>query len=90
MLVLSRKQNQSLVIGDNIVITVLSIDREQIRLGIEAPREISIMRQELFQAVKEQELIETSLAEKLKVDSLENLRKFLVDHSEEDDEKKEI
>lgn len=84
MLVLSRKQNQSLVIGDNIVITVLSIDREQIRLGIEAPREISIIRQELFQAVKEQELIETQLAEKLKVDAMENLRKFLADQIKED------
>ena len=65
MLVLSRKQNQSLVIGDNIVITILSIDRDQIRLGIEAPREISIMRQELFQAVKEQELIEKHTHTKL-------------------------
>ena len=79
MLVLSRKQNQSLVIGDNIVITILSIDRDQIRLGIEAPRQISIMRQEIYQAMKEQELIEKRLSEKPVVVSLENLRKFLSD-----------
>ena len=79
MLVLSRKQNQSLVIGDNIVITILSIDRDQIRLGIEAPRQISIMRQEIYQAMKEQELIEKHLSEKPVVVSLENLRKFLSD-----------
>ena len=82
---LSRKQNQSLVIGDNIVITILSIDRDQIRLGIEAPREISIMRQELFQAVKEQELIEKHLAEKPAAPSLEDLRKFLADQVSEED-----
>ena len=85
MLVLSRKQNQSLVIGDNIVITILSIDRDQIRLGIEAPREISIMRQELFQAVKEQELIEKALTEKPAVTSLEDLRKFLADQVSEEE-----
>ena len=85
MLVLSRKQNQSLVIGDNIVITILSIDRDQIRLGIEAPRDISIMRQELFQAVKEQELIEKHLAEKTEIVSLENLRKFLADQVPDED-----
>jgi carbon storage regulator len=85
VLVLSRKQNQSLVIGDNIVITILSIDRDQIRLGIEAPRDISIMRQELFQAVKEQELIEKHLAEKTEIVSLENLRKFLADQVPDED-----
>ena len=84
VLVLSRKQNQSLVIGDNIVITILSIDREQIRLGIEAPREITIMRQELFQAVKEQELIETRLVEKQKTEKIEDLRKFLSELAKED------
>ena len=84
MLVLSRKQNQSLVIGDNIVVTVLSIEHEQIRLGIEAPREISIIRQELFQAVKEQEIIETKLVDTQKVEAMENLRKFLADQLKEE------
>jgi len=86
VLVLSRKQNQSLVIGDNIVITILSIDRDQIRLGIEAPRDITIMRQELYTAVKEQEVIEKALSEKQSLDTMENLRKFLADNA--DDEEK--
>jgi carbon storage regulator len=77
VLVLSRKQNQSLVIGDNIVITVLSIERDQIRLGIEAPKSIPIMRKELFEAVKEQEVVATSMASKLEGEAIENLRKFL-------------
>jgi carbon storage regulator len=85
VLVLSRKQNQSLVIGDNIVITILSIDRDQIRLGIEAPRDISIMRQELYTAVKEQEFIEKSLVEKQGGETLEKLRKFLADQVSEED-----
>jgi carbon storage regulator len=85
VLVLSRKQNQSLVIGDNIVITVLSIDRDQIRLGIEAPRDISIMRQELYAAVKEQELIEKALVEKPGGETLEKLRKFLAEQISEEE-----
>lgn len=48
MLVLSRKLNESLIIGEDIVISVLSIDRDKIKLGIEAPREIPIVRKELI------------------------------------------
>jgi carbon storage regulator len=48
MLVLSRKLGEKIYIGDNICITVVDIDRGKIRLGIEAPREIEIFRQELL------------------------------------------
>jgi carbon storage regulator len=48
MLVLSRKLGEKIYIGENIVITVVDIDRGKIRLGIEAPRDISIYRQELL------------------------------------------
>ncbi len=48
MLVLSRKLNESLIIGEDIVISVLAIDRDKIKLGIEAPREIPIVRKELI------------------------------------------
>jgi carbon storage regulator len=47
MLVLSRKLGEKLVIGDNIVVTVVKIDRNQIRLGIEAPPEVSVYREEI-------------------------------------------
>jgi carbon storage regulator len=47
MLVLSRKQLESLVIGDGMKITVLRIDRNQVRLGIEAPSSVSVLRSEL-------------------------------------------
>ena len=50
MLVLSRKLGEKIYISDNICITVVDIDRGKIRLGIEAPRDIPIFRQELVAA----------------------------------------
>ncbi len=47
MLVLSRKLGERIVIGENIVVTVVKIDRNQIRLGIEAPSEVSVYREEI-------------------------------------------
>jgi carbon storage regulator len=48
MLVLSRKLGEKIIIGENICITVVDIDRGKIRLGIEAPRDVPIFRQELL------------------------------------------
>lgn len=47
MLVLSRKLGEKILIGDNIVITVVKLDRNQVRIGIDAPKEISVAREEL-------------------------------------------
>jgi carbon storage regulator len=47
MLVLSRKQHDSILIGDNVRLTVVRIDRNQVRLGIEAPPHVSVLREEL-------------------------------------------
>jgi carbon storage regulator len=44
MLVLSRRQNETVIIGDNIVVTVLSISSNQVRLGIQAPPEVRVLR----------------------------------------------
>jgi len=49
MLVLSRRPEQSVRLGDDIVITVLGIDGDRVKLGIRAPRELVVLRQELFQ-----------------------------------------
>lgn len=48
MLVLSRKLGEKIYIGDNICITVVDVDRGKVRLGIEAPRDVPIFRQELL------------------------------------------
>jgi carbon storage regulator len=52
MLVLSRKCEQSVVIGDNIVVTVLGVDGDRVKLGIRAPREVAVLRKELYQQVQ--------------------------------------
>lgn len=48
MLVISRRLGERIMIGDNIVLTVVDIDRGKIRLGIEAPRSVGIFREELL------------------------------------------
>lgn len=51
MLVLSRKLNEQIVIGENITLTVVSIDRGKIRLGITAPRDVPIHRKEIYDSI---------------------------------------
>ncbi len=48
MLVLTRKSNQSIMIGDNIEVSVLSIMGEKVRIGIQAPRDIPVFRKEVY------------------------------------------
>ena len=55
MLVLSRKKDESIVINDNIVITVVDIRGDKVRLGFEAPKEITIHRREVYDAIKRSE-----------------------------------
>ncbi len=52
MLVLSRKVNETIVINDNIVITVVDIRGDKVRLGIEAPKDVPVHRQEVYDAIK--------------------------------------
>jgi len=55
MLVLSRKKNESIVIRDDIVITVVEVRGDKVRLGIEAPREVAVHRREIYDAIKASE-----------------------------------
>jgi carbon storage regulator len=52
MLVLSRQRDESIIIGDNIVITVVDVRGDKVRLGIEAPREVSVHRREIYEAIQ--------------------------------------
>ncbi len=52
MLVLARKVGQAIVIGDNIEITVIEVRGEQVRIGIDAPKSISVHRKELLEQIK--------------------------------------
>lgn len=54
MLVLTRKVNQSIVIGDSIEVVVLEVRGEQVRLGIKAPRDVAVHRQEIFHQIQEE------------------------------------
>ena len=62
MLVLSRKTDERIVIGNDIVITIVSIRGDKVRLGIEAPVEVHVHRQEVFDAIHLEQQKETGLA----------------------------
>ncbi len=54
MLVLTRKTNQSIMIGDDVEVTVLAVSRDKIRLGITAPRDIPVFRKEVYVSIQEE------------------------------------
>lgn len=54
MLVLSRKEGESIIISDQIEVKILSIEGEQVKLGIEAPQTVKVHRSEVFEAIQQQ------------------------------------
>jgi carbon storage regulator len=52
MLVLSRHRDESIMIGDDVVVTIVDIRGDKVRLGIEAPQDIPVHRQEVYEAIK--------------------------------------
>ncbi|MGI8411657.1 MAG: carbon storage regulator CsrA [Solirubrobacteraceae bacterium] len=56
MLVLTRKSNQSIMIGDEIEVSVLAIMGEKVRIGIQAPREIPVFRKEVYLEIQQERL----------------------------------
>ena len=51
MLVLSRKQDEKIIIGDEITLMVISIQGDKVRLGIDAPKHVTVHREEVYQAI---------------------------------------
>lgn len=56
MLILSRRADESIVIGDEIVITILSVKGKQVRVGITAPPDVSVHREEIYQRIQSGEV----------------------------------
>ncbi|BBH23908.1 carbon storage regulator [Paenibacillus baekrokdamisoli] len=71
MLILSRKKGQSIIINNNIEIVISSIDGDQVKVGINAPIEVNILRKEVYDAVQEsnRQALRTSM-------NLEELKKW--------------
>lgn len=59
MLVLTRKSNQSIMIGDDIEVSVLAIVGDKVRVGIQAPRDVPVFRKEVYLEIKDEELAGT-------------------------------
>ncbi|MBU5253552.1 carbon storage regulator CsrA [Lysinibacillus capsici] len=72
MLVLSRKKDESIMIGDQIEIKILAVEGEQIKLGIIAPKAVIIHRKEIFEDIQRQ----NKEALVLNVDLLDQLKKY--------------
>ncbi|WP_194539917.1 carbon storage regulator CsrA [Paenibacillus sp. JZ16] len=54
MLILSRNKGQKIMINDNIVLSVIEVNGDQVRIGIEAPGNVTIYREEIYEAIKQQ------------------------------------
>ena len=72
MLVLTRKSGESIMIGQESEIKILSVDKGTVKIGIEAPREVSVYRMELFQAIKAENIRAAA-----SISSLETLSELL-------------
>lgn len=71
MLVLSRKPNESIMIGDQIEVKILAVDGDQIKIGIVAPRSVKVHRTEIFESIQQQ----NKAALNSSADLFENLKK---------------
>jgi carbon storage regulator len=73
MLILTRKQDESIIIDDNIEITVISIDEGKVKLGISAPKEIAIHRKEIYLDIQNEN--KKAAESSIKLDELKKLFK---------------
>jgi carbon storage regulator len=55
MLILTRKTNETLMVGDEVTVTVLGVKGNQVRIGVNAPREVAVHREEIYERIKSEE-----------------------------------
>jgi carbon storage regulator len=73
VLVLTRKTNQSIMIGDAVEVSVLAVSRDKIRLGITAPRDVPVYRKEVYLSIQEERVGAEATASKQVDEALEDL-----------------
>jgi carbon storage regulator len=54
MLILTRRVGETLVVGDNVTVTVLGVKGNQVRIGVNAPRDVSVHREEIYQRIRKE------------------------------------
>jgi len=74
MLILSRKENQKIRIGSNIILNVISISESNVRIGIEADKEVKIYREEIYDSIKEHTKEATTNVQELLPDDIKKLK----------------
>ena len=76
MLVLTRKLEESIMVGDNIEIKVVSVHGESVKLGITAPRNIPVHRKEVYEEIEKENILAASMGKEIeKIDILEHIFK---------------
>ncbi|MGP1459686.1 MAG: carbon storage regulator CsrA [Treponema sp.] len=63
MLILSRKTDQQIRIGDNVTITIIDVRGDQVKIGVDAPKEVKVFRQEVFDAIQKENKAAASVDE---------------------------
>lgn len=79
MLVLSRKINEKIMIGDDIELIVVAIAGDNVRLGIKAPRDVKILRSEVYEEIEKQNLEAMAVSSMPAAQASERLRQMLTD-----------
>jgi carbon storage regulator len=85
MLVLARKINESIMIGDEIEIVVIDIKGDQVKLGVKAPKKITVHRKEIYDEIRQENI--SALNTRFKPESLRDLSDFFVDDKDKDGNK---
>ncbi|MFH0975642.1 MAG: carbon storage regulator CsrA [Spirochaetota bacterium] len=86
MLVLARKFNESIMIGDEIEVIIIEIKNDQVKLGIKAPKKIAVHRKEVYEEIQLENI--AALSSEFKPEDLKRFSNFLKKNSKSDKDKK--